>query len=67
MLDAAGALGSLALVLEGEPGDEAIPKIEINRLSSIIVEGKEYIYLHDLEKAGKLCMDGCLSMISMKN
>ncbi|MCO5612785.1 hypothetical protein L7F22_067055 [Adiantum nelumboides] len=31
--------------------DEAIPEVEINHFSSVVVDGKEYVFMHDLEKA----------------
>ncbi|MCO5590434.1 hypothetical protein L7F22_044404 [Adiantum nelumboides] len=31
--------------------DEAIPEEEINRFSSVVVDGEEYVIMHDLEKA----------------
>ncbi|MCO5580643.1 hypothetical protein L7F22_034513 [Adiantum nelumboides] len=44
---------------------EAIPEVEISRFSTVVVDGEEYIFLHDLEKATNLRMDECLSLLKV--
>ncbi|MCO5606381.1 hypothetical protein L7F22_060569, partial [Adiantum nelumboides] len=43
--------------------DEAIPEVEISRFSSVVVDGEDFVFLHDLEKAFGLRMDECLSVL----
>ena len=40
--------------------------MEVDRLSTIIVDKEPFVFLHDLEKAASLRMDECLSMICIK-
>ncbi|MCO5609497.1 hypothetical protein L7F22_063725 [Adiantum nelumboides] len=43
---------------------EAIPEVEISQIfSSVVVDGDEFIFLTNLEKATKLRMDECLSLL----
>ncbi|MCO5574550.1 hypothetical protein L7F22_028338 [Adiantum nelumboides] len=44
---------------------KAILKVEISQFSTVVVDGEEYIFLHDLEKATKLRMDECLSLLKV--
>lgn len=43
-----------------------ILEVEISRFSSIIVEGEEYLFLHNLEKTLQLLIDEYLSMICIE-
>ncbi|MCO5552530.1 hypothetical protein L7F22_006042 [Adiantum nelumboides] len=45
---------------------EAIPEVEISQFSSVVVDRDEFIFLHDLEKATKLRMDECLSLLKVR-
>ena len=49
-----------------KPTTDAIPKVEVDRLSTIIVDKEPFVFLHDLEKAASLRMDECLNMICIK-
>lgn len=40
-----------------------LPEIELNVLSTIVIDDEEYIFLHDLEKVASLRMDEILGMI----
>ncbi|MCO5601009.1 hypothetical protein L7F22_055125 [Adiantum nelumboides] len=42
---------------------EAIPEVEISQFSPVVVDGDKFIFLHDLEKATKLRIDECLSLL----
>ena len=39
------------------------PEVFFEHLSSIVINGEEYLYLHDLEKTFDLRMDECLSIL----
>ena len=43
---------------------EPIPEVEISMLATIVIDGEEYVFLHNLEKACNLQMDECLGMLS---
>ncbi|MCO5573793.1 hypothetical protein L7F22_027567 [Adiantum nelumboides] len=49
------------------PPEQAISKVilevEISQFSSVVVEGKKFVFLHNIEKATKLQMDECLSLL----
>ena len=51
---------------EAPPTDEAIPEVEVSQLSSVVVDGGEFVFLHDLEKAFAMRMDECLSVLCTK-
>ncbi|MCO5602990.1 hypothetical protein L7F22_057132 [Adiantum nelumboides] len=40
-----------------QASSEGIPEVEISQFSYVVVDGEEFIFLHDLEKATKLRMD----------
>ncbi|MCO5584337.1 hypothetical protein L7F22_038261 [Adiantum nelumboides] len=42
---------------------EAILEVEISQFSFVVVDGDEFIFLHNLEKEIKLRMDECLSVL----
>ena len=46
-----------------KPIVDAILEVEVERLSTIIVDKEPFVFLHNLKKAASLRMDDCLSMI----
>ena len=48
---------------EDTPEETLTPEVFFEHLSPIVINGEEYLFVHDLEKTFDLRMDECLSII----
>ena len=63
LLEAAPSDSAISVPPEENPTPDSIPEVEISRLSSIVVGGEEFLYMHDLEKTFALRMDECFALL----
>ena len=68
VMDAANSMSDMGaeasfIPQEDAPEETLTPEVFFEQLSSIVIDGEEYLYLHDLGKTFDLCMDECMSII----
>ncbi|MCO5546947.1 hypothetical protein L7F22_000386 [Adiantum nelumboides] len=69
MVDAAKSMGDKGAEASFKPVADAseetlTPEVFFEHLSPIVINGEEYLFLHDLEKTFDIHMDECLSILS---
>ena len=63
ILSAEGPDSSPTLVIR-DANFVPLPEQELSTLSTIVIDDEEFVFMHDLEKACKICHDECLSMLA---